>query len=80
MEDEVARHSFHSLNGKKIVEIHIYIYKFRQRDPIRLFNSIRYTFAGLPVHISDQFTEPVFPFNIRLGLYPLVGVTHHGNQ
>lgn len=26
MEDEVARHSFHSLNGKKIVEIHIYIY------------------------------------------------------
>lgn len=58
-----------------------YIYKFRQRDPILVsLIRIRYTFAGLPVHVSDQFTEPVFPFNIRLGLYPLVGVTHHGNQ
>lgn len=36
--------------------------------------------AGLPVHVTDQFTEPVFPFNVRLRLYPLISVAHHGDQ
>lgn len=44
------------------------------------WSCIRNTFAGLPVHISDQFTESVFPLNVRLRLYPLVGVAHHGDQ
>lgn len=32
------------------------------------------------MHVSDQFTETVFPLNVRLRLYPLISVAHHGDQ
>lgn len=32
------------------------------------------------MHVSYQFTESVFPLNVRLRLYPLISVAHHGDQ
>lgn len=36
-------------------------------------------YKSLPVHISNELTQSVFPFDVGLSLYPLVSATHHGN-
>lgn len=34
----------------------------------------------LPVHISNKLAQSVFPLDVRLRLYPLIGIAHHGDQ
>jgi len=34
----------------------------------------------LPVHISNEFAQSVFPLDIRLRLYSLIGIAHHSDQ
>lgn len=40
----------------------------------------RTVFFFLPVHVSNKLAQSVLPLDVRLSLYPLIGIAHHGDQ
>lgn len=32
------------------------------------------------MHISNELAQSIFPLDVRLRLYPLIGIAHHGDQ
>lgn len=40
----------------------------------------RTVFFLLPYHVSNKLAQSVLPFDVRLSLYPLIGIAHHGDQ
>lgn len=51
-----------------------------QQPTVLSSHSLFFFFVLLPVHISNELAQSIFPLDVRLRLYPLIGITHHGDQ
>lgn len=55
-----------------------------QRPTVLSLPAISFFFPSvrliLPVHITNEFAQPVFPLDVRLRLNSLIGIAHHSDQ